>query len=88
MRTFEVSPAAPIVANGHIAFVRNEIDQTHFENAFGRNLTISFTQLEEAVSQIDFSDELFKVPFKEPKAFIMIDVIDGIVTKIFEPYQE
>ncbi len=78
IRTFEVSPSAPINANGSIAFELN---------ALGQNLSISFEKLESVVSKLK-SYLPYNPPFKEPKTFITIDVKDNIVIKIIEPYQE
>lgn len=87
VRTFEVFSLASIKVNGEIAAKINEIDQTHLENPYGRNLEISFKKLVDIVSKIK-SYLPYNSPFKEPKTFIAIDIKDNIVTKIIEPYQE
>jgi len=78
IRTFEVSRSASINVSGNIAFELN---------ALGQNLSISFEKLESVVSKLK-SYLPYNPPFKEPRAFIIIDVKDNIVTKIVEPYQE
>jgi len=87
IRTFEVSSSVSIEVNGEIASKLNEIDQTHLGDPYGRNLLISFKKLEDAVLKMK-SYLSYNPPFKEPKAFITIDVKDNVVTKIIEPYQE
>jgi uncharacterized protein YxeA len=78
IRTFEVSSSTPVNVSGNIA--------SKF-NALGQKLSISFKQLEDAVSKIK-SYLQYNPPFKEPKTFITINVKNDIVTKIVEPYQE
>lgn len=87
IRTFEVSPDVYIEISGDIGFYINQIDQTQLENPFGRRMIISFEKLEDTVSKMKSYYEVTP-PFKQPKAFITIDVKNSLVTKIVEPYQE
>lgn len=87
VRTFEVSSITSIKVNGTIAFTLNEIDQIYLKDPFGKNIEISFKKFEDAISKIK-SYIPYNYPFKEPKAFITVDVKNNIVTKIIEPYQE
>ncbi len=48
---------------------------------------VSFEQFSEAVSNLKTYYDA-KPGFKVPKTYIHIDVINGVVTKIIEPYQE
>lgn len=87
VRTFEVASTVSIEVNGSIAGMVNEIDQTNLGDPYGRKLSISFKKLEEAVARMKAYDT-YSAPFKEPKAFIMIDVKNNSVSKIVEPYQQ
>lgn len=87
VRTFEVSSLVFIKVNGEIAAKINDIEQTHLGDPYGRNLEITFEKLTDIVSKME-SYLPYNSPFKEPKAFIAIDVKDNIVTNIVEPYQE
>lgn len=87
VRTFEVSPSASIVVNGEISAEINKLDNTQLSNPYGRNLSITFNKLKEAVSAMGTLGS-YTSPFKAPKAFITIDVKSNVVTKISEPYQE
>jgi hypothetical protein len=86
--TFEVSDSALVVVNGTIAWKVNELDETNLGDPFGLDLSISFEKFEEAVSDIN-PYPFDGPPFKPAKTFITIDIDEGgLVTKIFEPYQE
>ena len=77
VRTFEVSPSVNIVVNGEISAEINKLENTQLPNPYGRNLSITFNKLKDAVSAMGTL-----------KAFITIDVKGNVVTKISEPYQE
>ncbi|MBU1730663.1 hypothetical protein KJ557_03935, partial [Patescibacteria group bacterium] len=77
VRTFEVSPSINIVVNGEISAEINKLENTQLPNPYGRNLSITFNKLKDAVSAMGTL-----------KAFITIDVKGNVVTKISEPYQE
>lgn len=87
VRTFEVSPNAKIEVNGEIAAKLNEINQTRLGDPYGGKLSISFSELEKAVSKTTLNLD-YSQPFKEPKAFITINIKDNLVNNIIEPFQE
>jgi len=87
IRTFEVPSSAPIIVNGEISSVVNEINQTHLTNPYGQNLSISFAKLKSAIATIK-PWLTTSAQFKAPKAFITISVKNNIVTNITEPYQQ
>lgn len=95
VRTFEVSPAVSIELQGvNIAywlFYFKIISESERERLVESRATgeskISFKQLGEVVPKITGSPSS-RPPFQQEKTFITIDIKDGLVTKIFEPYQE
>lgn len=87
VRTFEVSPSVNIVVNGEISAEINKLENTQLPNPYGRNLSITFNKLKDAVSTMGTFMN-YAPSFKAPKAFVTIDVKGNVITKISEPYQE
>lgn len=86
LRTLEILPSAPIVSDGSLVYYLSKLDSSNFPNPNARGLSISFHDLDLAVSIADGFP--YESPFKEPKAFVLVDVNNGVVTKLVEPYQE
>ncbi|MFA6476149.1 MAG: hypothetical protein WCV68_01900 [Candidatus Paceibacterota bacterium] len=87
LRTYEISSTAPITVSNLILYNLKMIDKKNFADDVYNNVVITFSNLAQSIATIK-SWIPYEAPFKEPKAFVLVDVNNGVVTKLVEPYQE
>lgn len=79
VRTFEVSSSVNIEISGSMGSTLNSM---------GERLLISFQEFEKIALELKSWNISYTPPFKKPLTFVTIEVKDGVVIKITEPYQE